>query len=181
MLKKCCSARISVGAMNATCRPFSIATSAAISATMVLPAPTSPCSRRFIGCGRCMSVDDLRECRLLIARQLERQHAPDGLPVLVGDDDGARLALGVRAAPPQHDAELEEEELFEDQPAVRGRTKRVQLVDRRVGRREMDLLAAPPPIHQLLSLADGAPAADRAAGAAAAAAPDARACAASSR
>ena len=37
MLKKCCSARISVGAMNATCRPFSIATSAAISATIVLP------------------------------------------------------------------------------------------------------------------------------------------------
>ena len=56
MLKKCCSARISVGAMNATCRPFSIATSEAISATMVLPAPTSPCNSRFIGCGRCMSV-----------------------------------------------------------------------------------------------------------------------------
>ena len=41
--------------MNATCRPFSIATSAASSATMVLPAPTSPCSSRFIGCGRCRS------------------------------------------------------------------------------------------------------------------------------
>ena len=54
-LRKCCSARISVGAMNATCRPFSIATSAANSATIVLPAPTSPCSSRFIGVARCMS------------------------------------------------------------------------------------------------------------------------------
>ncbi len=42
--------------MNATWKPFSIATSAAISATIVLPEPTSPCSSRFIGCGRCMSA-----------------------------------------------------------------------------------------------------------------------------
>ncbi len=42
--------------MNATWNPFSIATSAASSATIVLPAPTSPCSSRFIGSGRCMSV-----------------------------------------------------------------------------------------------------------------------------
>ena len=55
MVEKCCSARISVGAMNATCRPFSRATSAASRATIVLPAPTSPCSRRFIGWGRCKS------------------------------------------------------------------------------------------------------------------------------
>src|SRR2546430_2769485 len=55
MLRKCCSARISVGAMNATCSPFSIATSAASSATIVFPAPTSPWSSRFIGCGRCKS------------------------------------------------------------------------------------------------------------------------------
>ena len=54
-LRKCCSARISVGAMNATCSPFSMATRAASRATIVLPAPTSPCSRRFIGVLRCMS------------------------------------------------------------------------------------------------------------------------------
>ncbi len=41
--------------MNATWKPFSIATSAAISATIVLPEPTSPWSSRFIGCGRFMS------------------------------------------------------------------------------------------------------------------------------
>ena len=64
MFTKCCSARISVGAMNATCSPFSIATSAASSATIVLPAPTSPCSSRFIGCGRCMSSTiSLSACR----------------------------------------------------------------------------------------------------------------------
>ena len=44
-----------VGAMNATWRPFSIATIAASSATIVLPAPTSPWSRRCIGGGRSMS------------------------------------------------------------------------------------------------------------------------------
>ena len=41
--------------MNATWNPFSIATSAAIIATIVFPEPTSPWSKRFIGCGRFMS------------------------------------------------------------------------------------------------------------------------------
>ncbi len=49
--RKCCSARISVGAMKAACQPAEIAWQAASAATMVLPAPTSPCSRRCIGCG----------------------------------------------------------------------------------------------------------------------------------
>ena len=52
IFRKCCSASSSVGAMKAACNPFSIATSAARSATMVLPDPTSPCSSRFIGCVR---------------------------------------------------------------------------------------------------------------------------------
>ncbi len=95
MVMKCCSARISVGAMNATWKPFSIATSAAISATIVLPEPTSPCSSRFIGCGRFMSLDDLGDDLLLIAGQLERQHAARRFPDLVGDDDRPRLALRV--------------------------------------------------------------------------------------
>ena len=66
-------ARISVGAMNATCRPFSIATIAASSATIVLPAPTSPCSSRCIGCGwRMSSTISFTACRWP-GRQLERQ------------------------------------------------------------------------------------------------------------
>ncbi len=71
-LRKCCSARISVGAMNATCLPLSIACSAASAATIVLPEPTSPCSRRCIGVARLQIVADLAPDALLRARQLER-------------------------------------------------------------------------------------------------------------
>ena len=56
MLRACCSARISVGAISAVCKPFSIAAIIAITATMVLPLPTSPCSRRFIGAVDFMSL-----------------------------------------------------------------------------------------------------------------------------
>ena len=80
--------------------------------------------------------DDLADDGLLIAGQLERQHPPHRLADLVGDDDRAPLALGVGAAPAQHDPELEEEELLEDQPPVRRRSKRVQLGDRGVRGRE---------------------------------------------
>ena len=45
----CCSARISVGAIKATCLPFSMAHSAANAATSVLPEPTSPWIKRIIG------------------------------------------------------------------------------------------------------------------------------------
>ena len=95
---------------------------------------------------------------------------------------GRGLALGVRAPPPQHDAELKEEELLEDQPAVRRRAKRVELVERRrqpAGK--CTSCERPPPIDQPLSLRARPAGADRAATPAAAAAPDARACAASSR
>ena len=72
--------------MKATWKPFSIATTAAISATMVLPDPTSPWSRRFIGCGALHVFDDLGNDLLLIAGELERQHTACGLADLVGDD-----------------------------------------------------------------------------------------------
>jgi hypothetical protein len=49
--RKCCVARISVGAMSAAWKPFSMATSMAWRATMVLPEPTSPWSRRRMGLG----------------------------------------------------------------------------------------------------------------------------------
>ena len=42
--------------MNATWKPFSMATIAAISATIVFPDPTSPCRSRFIGDIRCRSA-----------------------------------------------------------------------------------------------------------------------------
>ena len=63
--------------MNATWKPFSIATTAAISATIVLPdadvALQQPVHRlRPLHVG-----DDLGDRLLLIAGQPERQHAPD--------------------------------------------------------------------------------------------------------
>ena len=55
-LRKCCSANISVGAMRAHCQPLSMAMAAANAATTVLPDPTSPCNKRCMGMGRCMSL-----------------------------------------------------------------------------------------------------------------------------
>ena len=48
--RACCAASTSVGASIAACLPASTACSIARSATTVLPAPTSPCTSRFIGC-----------------------------------------------------------------------------------------------------------------------------------
>ena len=55
-LRKCCSAKISVGAMSAHCHPLSMAMAAANAATTVLPDPTSPCNKRCMGMGRWMSL-----------------------------------------------------------------------------------------------------------------------------
>ena len=53
--RKCCSAKISVGAIKAHCHPASMHWAAARAATTVLPEPTSPCSKRCMGCGRSKS------------------------------------------------------------------------------------------------------------------------------
>ena len=55
MFWKCCSARSVVGARMATCLPPVTAMNAARNATSVLPKPTSPQTRRSIGCGEIMS------------------------------------------------------------------------------------------------------------------------------
>ena len=67
-------------------------------------------------------ADDFANHLLLIAGQLERQHAPRRLADLVGDDDRTRLALGARTALAQDQAALKQEELLEDQPALRAAT-----------------------------------------------------------
>ncbi len=54
-LPKCCEARISVGAISAHWKPASMQRAAASAATSVLPEPTSPCSKRCIGCARARS------------------------------------------------------------------------------------------------------------------------------
>ena len=128
---KCCSARISVGAMNATWKPFSIATSAAISATIVLPDPTSPCSSRFIGDSRCMSAtisrwpSSDRRSAGTAARAAPRRGSSSVIRTARGFCSASALPL------PQDQPELEEEELLEDQPALRRRAEAVQLVDAR--------------------------------------------------
>ena len=80
---------------------------------------------------------DLLEGGALTGRQLERQHAAQRLANAIVDANGVSLALGIRLAPPQQQPHLEAEELFEDQPALRGRSKQVELVKRRVHRREV--------------------------------------------
>ena len=54
--RACCAARTSVGASIAACRPLSTTCSIARSATTVLPAPTSPCTSRFMGASPAMSA-----------------------------------------------------------------------------------------------------------------------------
>ena len=77
----------------------------------------------------------------LPGRQLERQHLRRRLR---GSDRRPSATNGFsstlrRVAPPRV-ADLEEEELLEDQPPLRRRPKRVELVDRRLVRREVRLL-----------------------------------------
>ncbi len=69
-------------------------------------------------------ADDFGNHLLLIAGQLERQHAPRRLADLVGDDDRTRLDVGARTALAQDQPALEEKELLEDQPALRRRPER---------------------------------------------------------
>ena len=49
IVRKCWAARTSVGASRAACPPLSTTANIARSATIVLPEPTSPCSKRCIG------------------------------------------------------------------------------------------------------------------------------------
>ena len=102
---------------------------------------------------------------LLIAGQLERQHAPDRLADLVGDPTTARGLRSASALPlAQDQPELKEEELLEDQPPLRRRAERVQLRRRRrrpAGKcASCSALAA---VDQLLPLAHCRAAADPAA------------------
>ena len=119
--------------MNATCRPFSIATSAASSATIVLPAPTSPCSSRFIGCGRCRSstISFSACCCPSVSLNGSTRRADSRMR------SSTWIARGFDSRPPRagaaSDAHLEQERFFEDQPLLRRRRERVQLLDRRVG------------------------------------------------
>ena len=95
-LRKCCSARISVGAISAHCQPASMATAAASAATTVLPEPTSPCSSRCIGWGRARSAaisSATRRCAPVSAKgraASSRSCSPPGAPRSTGARRWAR-------------------------------------------------------------------------------------------
>ena len=115
----CCSASVSVGAMNAAWAPFSTARSMAASATAVLPLPTSPISSRCIGRSRARSASISADGARLVAGQLERQRPPPPVHHHSARRERARLpALAPRAPPPRH-RELEQEQLLEREPAAR--------------------------------------------------------------
>ena len=79
--------------MNATCRPDSIACSAASAAMIVLPLPTSPCSSRCIGVVRFRSwliSRQTRSCARVSLNGTRASSAPVSAPVPVST--GARRA-----------------------------------------------------------------------------------------
>ncbi len=80
---------------------------------------------------------DLLEGGALTGGQLERQHAAQRFANAIVHANGVSLALGVGLAAPQQQPDLEAEELFENQPTLRRRSKQVQLVKRRLHRREV--------------------------------------------
>ena len=97
-------------------------------------------------------ADDFAERLLLIAGQLERQDPPRRLADLFGDHHRPRLALRIGSAFPQDDPQLEQEELLEDQPAVRVGSKRVERVEVRALRRKVHVRERPATVDQLLAL-----------------------------
>jgi len=106
-----------------------MAITAACSAMMVLPLPTSPWRRRFIGAGFSQSAAISARTRFLRRRGLERQDALQRFAHSVfpqTERDGVFLASGLAV---QSEAELVQEKFLEDKPLLRRRTKRVQGIE----------------------------------------------------
>ena len=76
-------------------------------------------------------ADDVPEHLFLILGQLERQDLERGVADAIGDPQTPRLALRVGPPAPHGEAQLEEEELLEDQTHLGRRPKLVQPVHRR--------------------------------------------------
>ncbi len=128
----CCSARISVGAISATWRPDAATWWAAASATAVLPAPTSPWSRRLIGSGRARSAAIASMARRWRRGQAKRQHA---LEVAAHIGRARRRAIVAALAAALRHRHAEQEQVAEHQPPVPAAVAAHQRVNDVVGER----------------------------------------------
>ena len=95
-------------------------------------------------------ADNLANDLLLIAGQPERQYAPRRFTHVIGDDDGPRLHLRARAALAQYKPALEEEELLEDQAALRRRAERVELLKASSLGRKMRVTERRTPVDEVM-------------------------------
>ncbi len=89
------------------------------------------------GTGLAHVGDDFAERPLLRGRGMEGKHLADGFAHLVVGGEGDALAL-FHAPALELEAQLEKEEFFEDEPAVRGSREALQLRKRRAFKREMN-------------------------------------------
>ena len=132
----CCSASSSVGAISAAWKPASTTSAAASAATIVLPEPTSPCTRRIIGCGTARSRAHFAEDAPLRAGQREAgagEQRPGELAVARERQGG--IAADRRAQLPER--ELLREQLLEGEAPLRGMAAGREHVELRVRRRAM--------------------------------------------
>ncbi len=115
-LAACWRARISVGASMALCQPFCAANQMAAAATSVLPLPTSPCSRQFIGVWPHRSADFFRRAALCPGGCIG-QAAPERRKVQLPHGGAGNFAA---MAPHQKYAQLQDIQFFKDQTAAGG-------------------------------------------------------------
>ena len=127
----CCSASTSVGAIRAPWWPPCTATSRALTATRVLPDPTSPCSNRCMGTGAARSASTSAMARSLRPGEGERQVVEEAADQVAAQVVGHahRGPFELALAPDERD--LHPQQLVEHQPAPgRGRlAERVRPVD----------------------------------------------------
>src|SRR5262249_22626661 len=83
-------------------------------------------------------VDDLFQRPLLGLGRMKGQYRTHGIAHAVGDLYDLALRLADTLAPAQAQREREPEELLEDQSPVRGRTRQIVIVDRRIVGGKMD-------------------------------------------
>ena len=132
IVRKCCSASVSVGAISAPWRPRSTARSSACRATTVLPGPDVSLEESLHG-DRAVEIGvDLGHRALLVGRERERQRAAVARDELTRRAERLRGRALARGGSTQ-EREPEDEQLVEREPrpADLGLGERPRAVDRR--------------------------------------------------